>query len=83
VTTTSQLNATRTPQDPPLPIESVIVLTGQTYAGWRDYILPRESELHWQEIAWRSTVADGVAEAQRQRRPVVLWIMNGHPLGNC
>lgn len=73
----------RSPQDSPRAEEATIELTEQTYAMWRDYILPQASELRWQQIAWRSSVATGLEEAQRQQKPLLLWIMNGHPLGNC
>ncbi len=38
---------------------------------------PRGSE----EIQWRSTLAAGVREASAAHKPILLWAMNGHPLG--
>ena len=35
----------------------------------------------WESIPWRWSLADGVAEAARAGKPVLLWVMNGCPLG--
>jgi hypothetical protein len=43
-------------------------------------ILPKEEELAWQKIAWRSTLGQSVAEAREEDKPILLWAMNGHPL---
>lgn len=50
-------------------------------AAWRDHILPRPEELAWQGIAWRPSFAEGLRDADRLDRPLLLWVMNGHPLG--
>lgn len=55
-------------------------LNDQTYAKWRDYILPKSAEVNWEEVPWRTTLWDAVVEARRQDRPILLWAMNGHPL---
>jgi hypothetical protein len=50
---------------------------------WRataEVLRPKPEELTWKAIGWRSTFFDAVKEAQRERRPVLLWAMNGHPL---
>lgn len=44
-------------------------------------IVPASEELAFREIPWRPTFWDGVVEAREQDRPVLLWAMNGHPLG--
>lgn len=43
-------------------------------------ILPREEELAWQKIPWRSELGAAVEEAHRQDKPILFWAMNGHPL---
>jgi hypothetical protein len=48
---------------------------------WRDHIAPAAAESRWQQIGWRATVADGLQEAAAADRPLLLWLMNGHPLG--
>lgn len=49
--------------------------------AWRAYLAPQGSELAWESLPWLSSYADGVLAAQEQRRPLLLWVMNGHPLG--
>lgn len=47
----------------------------------RAAVLPDSSELRWREIPWRPSFQEAIADAQRERRPILLWAMNGHPLG--
>jgi hypothetical protein len=58
-------------------------LTDQTYVALRDFILPKAEELRWQQIPWRPTWAEAVAAAKKDNKPIYVWAMNGHPLGNC
>lgn len=51
------------------------------FAAWRDHLAPQPSELAWESLPWLTSYADGVLAAQEQRRPLLLWVMNGHPLG--
>ena len=50
-------------------------------ARFKTRILPTEAENAWAEIPWRHTFWEAVLEAERDRRPVLFWAMNGHPLG--
>ena len=56
-------------------------LTEQNYEMWRDYIKPTESDLMWASIPWRSSFQEGLIEANARQKPMLLWVMNGHPLG--
>lgn len=56
-------------------------LNQTTFARWRDYILPAPDELHWREIPWRTSFGQAVSEAHERDKPILLWAMNGHPLG--
>jgi hypothetical protein len=51
------------------------------YAKWRDHVLPNPSEQSYRKIAWRDSVLQGVCDAQKNDRPVMIVLMNGHPLG--
>jgi hypothetical protein len=51
------------------------------YARWRDYLLPGASEQSHRTIPWRASVLHGLIDAQKQDRPILLFLMNGHPLG--
>ena len=51
------------------------------YARWRDYLLPSASEQSHRTIPWRASVLHGLIDAQKQDKPILLFLMNGHPLG--
>ena len=50
-------------------------------AAWRQHIAPRPQEVAWETIPWRTTFREGLADANRAGKPLLLWLMNGHPLG--
>lgn len=56
-------------------------LTPKTYRKWRQQILPRKSELAWRRVGWHHQLRDALVAAKQKDRPVLLWAMNGHPLG--
>ena len=64
-----------------------VELTDETYQRWRDYIVAKPEELRWQQIPWRASAGAALAEARARgsgrQKPVLLWVMNGHPLANC
>lgn len=45
------------------------------------YIRPRDHELSWQSIPWQTDLHDAVNIARKENKPVLLWAMNGNPLG--
>jgi hypothetical protein len=57
------------------------LLTAATYAATRDRILPAPEEERWREIGWRASLLDAAREGRRLEKPILLWAMNGHPLG--
>ena len=67
-----------------LPLASVFQaeeLTEKNYDRTRDYILPKDDEEAWTKIKWRATFWDGVMDAQKEDKPIMLFAMNGHPFG--
>ena len=56
-------------------------LDEDSFDAWQAHLAPFPSELAWESLPWLSSYADGVVAAQEQRRPLLLWVMNGHPLG--
>jgi hypothetical protein len=64
-----------------LPITSSS-LTSETFARIRDLLLPTREELRWREIPWRASLVDAVGEAAASDKPILLWAMDGHPLGS-
>ncbi len=44
-------------------------------------IVPRERDQDFLAIPWRAALWPALEEARELDRPVLLWAMNGHPLG--
>lgn len=57
------------------------ILNGAKYQMWKEYIQPTEEELKWTCIPWKSSFREGLIDADREQKPLLLWVMNGHPLG--
>jgi hypothetical protein len=53
------------------------------FAAQRDAIVPAAAERTWRAVPWRAELRAALAEAEREGKPVLLWAMNGHPLGQC
>jgi hypothetical protein len=60
--------------------EPVPVLDRGTFAALWQHVVPKDDELAWQRIPWHGTLAAGVVQAHTTDRPILLWVMNGHPL---
>ena len=56
-------------------------LNDRTYNMWQEFIKPTKKELAWAQIPWRSTFYDGLIDSEHEQKPLLLWVMNGHPLG--
>ena len=51
------------------------------FAKVRDLVLPSASEKSYRKIDWRNSVLRGIVDAQKHDKPVMIVLMNGHPLG--
>jgi hypothetical protein len=56
-------------------------LNNEAFEPLRDAIRPREEELVFLKINWHASFHVAVNEAKAADRPILLWAMNGHPLG--
>jgi len=56
-------------------------LTDANLDQWLQYLLPKQQETEFKEVEWRSTLWEAAVEANRRDMPILLWAMNGHPLG--
>jgi hypothetical protein len=65
----------------PPPVAADIGLNEENYTTWRDHILPNPAEMAWEQIPWLTTFKDGIVAADAADKPLLLWTMNGHPLG--
>ena len=70
--------STALPQGTP---PSLTPVDAATHAAWRDHIAPRAAENRWLQIDWHDSISTGIQAATEQQRPMLLWLMNGHPLG--
>lgn len=51
------------------------------HAKCRELVLPNPSEQSYRKIPWRASVLQGIVDAQKSGKPVMIVLMNGHPLG--
>lgn len=51
------------------------------FDSWLAYIRPKPAELGFEEAAWKATFWEAVVESQKTAKPILLWAMNGHPMG--
>ena len=56
-------------------------LTLGTLDAWHAFIRPSADERRWLDVAWRTSFWQGVLDSQREGKPILLWAMNGHPIG--
>lgn len=47
----------------------------------QQFVLPSGDELAWRAIPWHASFSAGVIAADQVDKPLLLWAMNGHPLG--
>ncbi|MCC6405867.1 MAG: hypothetical protein IT453_01785 [Planctomycetes bacterium] len=64
-----------------LTLSDVPSVDDRTLAEWRARIAPAENEREWSSIGWRASFWAAVEEANAAEKPILLWAMNGHPLG--
>lgn len=56
-------------------------LSADNAADWRALIATTAAETAWERIPWLASFHAGVRSAAEQEKPLLLWVMNGHPLG--
>ncbi|MEL6429379.1 MAG: hypothetical protein AAFU73_00995 [Planctomycetota bacterium] len=59
------------PDDPAFEVTDVVA-----------HVVPGADELRWRSIPWRPSLSAGMRDGARLDRPVLLWAVNGHPLGS-
>lgn len=68
-------------QAPSTPITVPAALTLESLDAWRDLIVPDERDERWRDIPWRTSLWQGLLDAQIEGKPMLIWVMNGHPMG--
>ena len=56
-------------------------LTEQSYARLKKSLQLSTLESTWREIPWRPDLGTAILEARQAKKPILLWVMNGHPCG--
>lgn len=56
-------------------------LSEENYDAIRQALSCSKEESGWREIPWRPNLGEAILEARKQKRPILLWMMNGHPCG--
>ena len=70
---------------------SVVILVGSSFAAepirpaefkqLHAIIKPKSEEEKWVRIPWRTSLWEARHEAAHEGKPIILWEMDGHPLG--
>ena len=47
----------------------------------RTLVKPKSSEQNWEKISWRTSLWEARQQAAAEGKPILLWEMDGHPLG--
>ena len=63
------------PEPPLLPSEP------EEFARLHRAIKPRPEEQRWTQIPWETDLWEARRLAREAGKPILLWAMNGHPLG--
>lgn len=61
--------------------ENQLLSSRRNWHDWFLHIYPVNTELRWQHYDWTQQFGLGVQKSAQQRKPLVLWLGNGHPLG--
>ncbi|MBL8860027.1 MAG: hypothetical protein JNL28_16075 [Planctomycetes bacterium] len=64
-----------------LAVERTQPIAQQTLDEWCALLEPEAEARAWQAIPWQTNFHAGLAAAAEAQRPLLLWLMNGHPLG--
>lgn len=63
------------------PLRAADALPANQFTALRDVIKPGPKEDRWATIAWRTSLWEARQEAAKAGKPILLWEMDGHPLG--
>jgi hypothetical protein len=56
-------------------------LTPESLASLHALIKPQSGEDKWMQIPWRTSLTEARQQAAVAGKPILLWEMDGHPLG--
>ena len=56
-------------------------LSREQFAKLHSAVAPSGDTERWMEIPWQTNLSDARRKAQEEGKPLLMWIMDGHPLG--
>jgi len=56
------------------------VRSDRDHARVLKHVMPDRADLAWASIPWEATLWDAVIKAHEEKKPILLWAMNGHAL---
>ncbi len=65
------------------PDKAPTSLSWKNFDEVSSYIRLKPGDLNYQKISWHSTVIEGQREAQKQDKPLLVWLYFGDPRANC
>jgi hypothetical protein len=65
----------------PLALHAAQPISPADFDHLRSVIRPNEGEAAWAKIPWRTDLWKARQEAAAAGKPILLWEMDGHPLG--
>lgn len=65
----------------PLGAQDAPKLTPAKFDQLHRLIKPKDGEDKWKEIPWMASLWEARKRAAAEARPILLWEMDGHPLG--
>ena len=76
-----QEKAVCTLEGQPVPGFAMERLKAGQFAALHGAVAPKAGAERWTEIPWQADIQTARAQAARENKPLLLWIMDGHPLG--
>jgi hypothetical protein len=56
-------------------------MTPAEFTAVRKAVLPKEGEDNFETIPWLTSIWEARIKAAKEGKPILLWEMDGHPLG--
>lgn len=65
----------------PVPAFATPTISPERFRALHAAVAPRGETERWAEIPWQTDLLVARAKAEREGKPLLMWIMDGHPLG--
>jgi hypothetical protein len=65
----------------PVPGFAVAALRSEEFQALHAEVAPHGQGERWTQIPWQSDLQAARQQAAAERKPLLMWVMDGHPLG--